>query len=296
MLTNLEKKIKSREGDQDHDCKPRNHAPGTNPDSHLRCGACRGVLRKSAQPEAVVQSPARSGVLRLRRSPPDARPPGEEGVRPCQLDSLLRRARLAGRAQPNERAGRPLRGRAAHDCAHARSRAVDDVLPRHGREFAGADERSEKVTPRRPDDGFRLPLAGFRKPHVDGAKTGSREPEAGRPALLSSLVRSHSAVMSIPVVPHMQDEEEDDEIPVISGRGEGIMDEVPATGSGHARRNEDIALDLMKFIAMTTGYGRTSSGGGVGFTGGGAAAKPEDYAAHLLELYGKCLGAVAGKK
>ena len=44
------------------------------------------------------------------------------------------------------------------------------------------------------------------------------------------------------------------------------MDEVPATGSGHARRNEDIALDLMKFVAMTTGYGRTTSTG-VGFSG-----------------------------
>ncbi|PYV93400.1 MAG: hypothetical protein DMG90_02295 [Acidobacteria bacterium] len=72
------------------------------------------------------------------------------------------------------------------------------------------------------------------------------------------------------------------------------MEETPATGSG-ARRNEDIALDLMKFVAMTTGYGRTSSSG-VGFQGGGAAAKPEDYAAHLLELYGKCLQSVAGKK
>src|ERR1700758_1744822 len=102
--------------------------------------------------------------------------------------------------------------------------------------------------------------------------------------------------MRIAIIPRMQDEDDDEEIPVISGRGEGIMDEVPATGSGHARRNEDIALDLMKFIAMTTGYGRTSSAGGVGFTGGGAAAKPEDYAAHLLELYGKCLGAVGGKK
>ena len=95
----------------------------------------------------------------------------------------------------------------------------------------------------------------------------------------------------------LQDEDEDDHaIPVISGRGEGIMDEVPATGSGHARRNEDIALDLMKFVAMTTGYGRTSTGGGVGFTGGGTAAKPEDYAEKLLELYGRCLGAVSGKK
>jgi hypothetical protein len=47
----------------------------------------------------------------------------------------------------------------------------------------------------------------------------------------------------------------------------------------------------MKFIAMTTGYGKTS-GAGVGFQGSGAAAKPEDYAAHLLELYGRCLQSV----
>lgn len=61
-----------------------------------------------------------------------------------------------------------------------------------------------------------------------------------------------------------------------------------------ARRNEDIALDLMKFVAMTTGYGRTS-GTGAGFQGGGAAAKPEEYASHLLELYSKCLQAVGAK-
>ncbi len=61
-----------------------------------------------------------------------------------------------------------------------------------------------------------------------------------------------------------------------------------------SRRNEDIALDLMKFIAMTTGYGKTA-GTGVGFQGTGAAAKPEDYAAHLLELYGRCLQSVEGK-
>jgi hypothetical protein len=71
------------------------------------------------------------------------------------------------------------------------------------------------------------------------------------------------------------------------------MDETPSTAAG-SRRNEDIALDLMKFIAMTTGYGRTSSTG-VGFQGSGAASKPEEYAGHLLELYGKCLLAVAKK-
>jgi len=97
------------------------------------------------------------------------------------------------------------------------------------------------------------------------------------------------------IIPSMQDFEDDEEIPVISGRGEGIMEEAPATGSGAARRDEDIALDLMKFVAMTTGYGRTTSTG-VGFTGSGSAAKPEDYAEKLLELYGRCLGAVSGKK
>ncbi len=51
----------------------------------------------------------------------------------------------------------------------------------------------------------------------------------------------------------------------------------------------------MKFVAMTTGYGRTTSSG-VGFQGTGAAAKPEEYAGHLLELYSKCLQTVAGKK
>jgi len=73
------------------------------------------------------------------------------------------------------------------------------------------------------------------------------------------------------------------------------MDEVPSTGTGSGRRNEDIALDLMKFVAMTTGYGRTTSSG-VGFQGTGSAAKPEEYAERLLELYGKCLSAVGARK
>ena len=118
-------------------------------------------------------------------------------------------------------------------------------------------------------------------------------------SLLSSAIIRYksylSVVMNRVIIRSMEDFEDDEEIPVVSGRGEGIMDEVPATGSGHARRNEDIALDLMKFVAMTTGYGRTASGG-VGFSGSGSAAKPEDYAEKLLELYGRCLDAVGGKK
>jgi hypothetical protein len=119
------------------------------------------------------------------------------------------------------------------------------------------------------------------------------------PALLLSLRVTHR-FMSLAIMYRMpdirmDDFDDDEEIPVISGRGEGIMEEAPATGSGSTRRNEDIALDLMKFVAMTTGYGRTTSSG-VGFTGTGSAAKPEDYAEKLLELYSRCLGTVSGKK
>jgi hypothetical protein len=50
----------------------------------------------------------------------------------------------------------------------------------------------------------------------------------------------------------------------------------------------------MKFIAVTTGYGKTGAPG-AGFQSG-TVSKPEDYAQHLLELYGRCLGAVQGRK
>ena len=86
----------------------------------------------------------------------------------------------------------------------------------------------------------------------------------------------------------------DDEIPSIKVPTTEEFMETPSTAAG-SRRDEDIALDLMKFVAMTTGYGRVSSSG-VGFQGGGSVAKPEEYAAHLLELYSKCLDAVGGKK
>lgn len=72
------------------------------------------------------------------------------------------------------------------------------------------------------------------------------------------------------------------------------MDQIPVPPVGQ-RRNEDIALDMMKFIAVTTGYGRTSSGS-AGFQSAGGESKAEDYAKHLLDLYGQCLTTVQGKK
>jgi hypothetical protein len=93
----------------------------------------------------------------------------------------------------------------------------------------------------------------------------------------------------------MDDDFEDEEIPTMSRSSTEAFMEETQSSSAHSRRNEDIALDLMKFVAMTTGYGRTTSSG-VGFQGTGAASKPEEYASHLLELYGKCLATVGGKK
>jgi hypothetical protein len=64
-------------------------------------------------------------------------------------------------------------------------------------------------------------------------------------------------------------------------------------GTMGARRAEDIALDLLKFIAGTTHVGSKAASSAVGF-GGGSSGKPEDPVAQLLELYGRCRQAVEG--
>ncbi len=71
------------------------------------------------------------------------------------------------------------------------------------------------------------------------------------------------------------------------------MSEMPSLPLG-PRRDEDVALDLMKFIAMTTNYGK-AAGATPGFTGGGAKGGTEDHAEQLLALYTKCLETVRKK-
>lgn len=73
------------------------------------------------------------------------------------------------------------------------------------------------------------------------------------------------------------------------------MDQIPSTPIG-TRRNEDIALDLMKFVAVTTGFGKAGSSSTAGFQGATATAKPEEYANALMALYARCLEAVQGNK
>ena len=59
-----------------------------------------------------------------------------------------------------------------------------------------------------------------------------------------------------------------------------------------ARRPEDIALDLLKFVAGHANVG-SKSAGGTGFAVQ-STAKPEDQVAQLLELYARCRKAVEG--
>ncbi len=63
---------------------------------------------------------------------------------------------------------------------------------------------------------------------------------------------------------------------------------IPIAG---ARRLEDVALDLMKFIAMTTSYGRAALPAGFQ----AKTEKSEDYAESLLQLYQRCRTVVEGK-
>jgi hypothetical protein len=68
--------------------------------------------------------------------------------------------------------------------------------------------------------------------------------------------------------------------------------EQPQNTLNGARRNEDIALDLFKFVASTTGAGRPGAPS-TGFTAS-ALSKSDDHVDHLLELYARCLKTVSG--
>ena len=69
--------------------------------------------------------------------------------------------------------------------------------------------------------------------------------------------------------------------------------ETPLSATSGARSKEDIALDLLKFVAGSTGFGRPAAPS-TGFSGA-AAAKPEEQITQLLDLYGRCLNVVNGK-
>ncbi|MFN7933183.1 MAG: hypothetical protein U0R19_07635 [Bryobacteraceae bacterium] len=72
-----------------------------------------------------------------------------------------------------------------------------------------------------------------------------------------------------------------------------MADETQKNGAGdkaadRQRGIDEVSLELMKFIATTTGYGKPSSSS-VGFsTGKGGKSGSEEYTDALLELYDRC--------
>ena len=59
------------------------------------------------------------------------------------------------------------------------------------------------------------------------------------------------------------------------------------------RNSDEVALEMMKFIAVTTGYGKGGSAAGFGGKGSKTA---EEYADALLQLFDRCRTLVEKEK
>jgi len=57
--------------------------------------------------------------------------------------------------------------------------------------------------------------------------------------------------------------------------------------SGGGRSQDEVALELMKFIAVNTGYGKASQSS-TGFSGKPVTRSAEEHAEALLELFNRC--------
>jgi hypothetical protein len=64
-----------------------------------------------------------------------------------------------------------------------------------------------------------------------------------------------------------------------------MPDEPTPSPTGPARSKDEIALELMKFVALQTGYGK---GGPAAGYGGKSGRSPEEYADALIELFERC--------
>jgi hypothetical protein len=75
-------------------------------------------------------------------------------------------------------------------------------------------------------------------------------------------------------------------------------DSTPQAPAGASKEGskEEVALELMRFIAQTTGFGKTSTGAGFA---GKSPKTPEEQVDALLQLYERCRSVVskpAGEK
>jgi hypothetical protein len=62
---------------------------------------------------------------------------------------------------------------------------------------------------------------------------------------------------------------------------------VPESSPTGARSKDDVALELMKFIAVNTGYGRSSQSS-AGFSAKAVNRSAEEQAEALLDLFERC--------
>ena len=69
--------------------------------------------------------------------------------------------------------------------------------------------------------------------------------------------------------------------PVVEGRGADM-----ANSRAQGRSSDEVALELMKFLAVTTGYG-TATSSSAGFSGK-ATKSSEEYADALMQLFERC--------
>jgi hypothetical protein len=68
--------------------------------------------------------------------------------------------------------------------------------------------------------------------------------------------------------------------------------QAPETASAPPPRSQDeIALELLKFIAVNTGYGKAPQSS-AGFSGKPSGRTPEEHAESLFELFDRCRRAV----
>ena len=63
------------------------------------------------------------------------------------------------------------------------------------------------------------------------------------------------------------------------------MPDESSTSTPPSRNTDEIALEMMKFVAVTTGYGKGGSAAGFG---GKGSKTPEEYAEALLQLFERC--------
>jgi hypothetical protein len=68
-------------------------------------------------------------------------------------------------------------------------------------------------------------------------------------------------------------------------------DAAPPPPAPPARTKDELALELMRFIAVTTGYGKSATPG-AGFSGKPANRSPEEHAEALIQLFQRCREAI----